>query len=186
MVNESLQVAELYENFQDWEKVREVALSENILKTRTHTTGIRYVRPIISRLSQLHKDEFDLFVDGSRSEQKQLLWIAICRCHRFIREFAMEVIREKFIIMDLELTYDDYDMFFNRKAEWHDELDQLSDSTRLKLRAVMFKLLKEADLLTNEGMIIPYILTPLLIRTVRKHSYDDLLVFPVNDADLVV
>ena len=65
--------------------------------------------------------------------------------------------------MDLNLSTFDYDAFFNRKADWHEELDQLTDSTRDKLKQVLFRMLREAELVSDEGAILPAILSQRLV-----------------------
>jgi hypothetical protein len=76
-------------------------------------------------------------------EQKQLLWLAVCKRYAYIREFSVEVLNEKYLRLDYELTEFDYDVFFSRKADWHIELDKLTDSTRKKLKQVLFRMLRE-------------------------------------------
>ncbi len=40
---------------------------------------------------------------------------SLCLCDRFIHDFAVEVVHEKFLSMNLQLTHGDYDVFFNQK-----------------------------------------------------------------------
>ena len=76
-------------------------------------------------MQRLSDEQLELLVEGNPQEQKKLLWLAICKRYAFIREFASEVVREKFLQLDYLLTEFDYDAFFNRKADWHPELDGL-------------------------------------------------------------
>ena len=80
--------------------------------------------------------------------------------------------------MKIDLKFEDFDAFFNRKSEWHDELDQVSASTRDKLRQVIFRMLREADLLTKDKTINTVILSPRLVELIRKNNPDELLLFP--------
>jgi hypothetical protein len=91
-------------------------------------------------------------VDGSRQEQNQILWLAVCKHYRIIYEFAIEVIREKFLRLDVILSYLDYDVFFNSKAEWRQGLDQLTGTTKKKLRQVLFRILHEAEIILRIPM----------------------------------
>ena len=43
-------------------------------------------------------------MEGTIQEQKQILWFAICKRYAFIREFAIEVLHEKYLRLDYELT----------------------------------------------------------------------------------
>jgi hypothetical protein len=96
----------------------------------------------------------------------------------------MEVIRERFLSMKIDLTYEDFDAFFNKKSEWHDELDQTSPSTRDKLRQVTFRMLREAELVTKGKTINRVILSPRLVALIRQNNPDEFLYFPVFESDI--
>ena len=83
--------------------------------------------------------------------RKVWLWIAVCRAYRLIREFAVEVVRERYLSGNREpLGYGDFDAFYERKAWANDELSRASELTRRKLRQKAFQLLAEAGLITDE------------------------------------
>ena len=176
LYHESITLAELYHDLRDWETVKQKALDENLLQARTQSAAKRVCRETLSRLKLLTDTEHKLLITGTRQEQNHLLWLAICKRYRFIHDFAVEVLREKYLCLDLVLTKEDYDIFFNNKAEWHDELEHLTDSTCIELRRVVIKMMKEADLLTEHNTINPAML--------YKESKEYLAVFPVSEADI--
>lgn len=183
-LRESVEIAELFLTQGDWKAVRYKALNQNLIQSRTASSSKRVCREICLRLEELHEAELKILIEGSLQEQQQILWVAICRRHRFIYEFASEIIREKYLQINLDLRPEDYDAFFNAKAEWHDELEQLTESTRNKLRQVAFRMLREADLLTKNNTIMPAMLTPRLAQAVGSQSPDDLRIFPLSDRDI--
>lgn len=183
-LRESVELAELYLVLGDWQAVRSKALADNLIQARTASSAIRVCRESCQRLEGLHDPELQILAKGSLQEQEQILWVAICRRHRFVKEFAVDVIREKFLRLDLHLRPEDYNAFFNAKAEWHDELEHLTESTRNKLRQVVFKILRESGLLTKKSIINPVTLTPQVARTVGGQSSDDLRIFPLSDRDI--
>ncbi len=125
-------------------------------------------------------------VNGTFEEQGQSLWIAICRRYKFIGDFSIEVLRERCLSLKYMLTYDDFDAFFNRKAEWHDELEKIQPSTKKKLRQFLFKMLREAVFLTDETTIHPvFILSPKLFKLLAKSNYGDIRFFPTLDTHLI-
>ncbi len=182
--HESVKLAELYFELGEWQTVRTNALEQNVLQARTLNTAKKNCREVISRLKLLTTDEIKILVDGTRQEQGLMLWLAVCKRYRFIFDFAVEVLREKFLTLELNLTYEDYDAFFNAKAEWHDELERLTETTRIKLRQVVFKMLREADLLTRNNIINPPMLTPRLVQAVCRDSQAYITVFPASDSDI--
>jgi len=182
--HESVELAALYLDLGDWDSVRNKAIAENLLQTRTQSTLKRVSREIVSRLKMLSADELGFLIEGSHQEQAYLLWLAVCRRYRFIAEFAIEVLRERYITLKADLNHEDFDSFFNRKSEWHSELDTLKPATRSKLRQVLFRILREAELLATNGAIIAATLGPGLLDLISKEHRQDVLYFPVFESDL--
>ncbi|QEP42508.1 DUF1819 family protein [Ectothiorhodospiraceae bacterium BW-2] len=181
---ESVKLAALYLDLGDWNAVRDKVIAENLLQTRILNTLKRVCREIISRLRTMSPGELEFLVEGSHQEQAYLLWLAVCRRYRFIADFAVEVLRERYITLKSDLTSDDFDSFFNRKSEWHLELDEITPATRSKLRQVLFKILREADLLAANNMINAAMLSPRLLDVIHRGSRRDLSCFPVFESDL--
>lgn len=182
--SESLLLFELYFQINDWNEVSIKAFETNILQTRVESTAKRVLREIVSRLKMLKEDEVLLFQNGSSQEQKYLLWLGVCRKYIFIHDFAAEVIRERYLTLKLDLPSDEFEVFYNAKAQWHVELEGLTENTRNKLRTVLYRMLREADIIDGNNLIMPAMLTEELIRTIAKHDANDLAVFPISDSDL--
>ena len=181
---ESVKLAMLYLDLADWNSVRDKVVSQNLLQTRTLNTLKRVCREVISRLRTLSPGELEFLVEGSHQEQAYLLWLAICRRYRFIAEFAVETLRERYITLKSDLTHTDFDSFFNRKSEWHLELDEITPATRGKLRQVLFKMLREADLLKANNVIHAAMLSPKLLDLIHQCSRKDVFYFPVFESDV--
>ena len=181
---ESVQLATLYRDLDDWQAVHDRVIAGNILQTRTVSTLKRVYREIASRLKTLTFTELAFLLEGSHQEQAYLLWLAVCRRYSFIADFAVEVLRERYITLKNDVTHDDFDAFFNHKSEWHPELDTISQATRRKLRQVLFRILREADLVTANNMINAAMLSPRLLDTILQGNRRDLLYFPAAESDL--
>jgi len=181
---ESVTLAELYLKIKSWPEVKKTALAENLLQTRTQSTAQRLASEITARLARLSDGQLQLLATGSRSEQNYLLWLATCKRYAFISDFAREVLREKFLCLEILLTHDDYDLFFHNQAQWHEELDNLSLSTRKKNRSVLFRIMKEAELLNSENVIIPALFSRDLITAIAADDPSFFSCFPVSDRDV--
>ena len=181
---ESEIIIRLYCQSGEWDAVRQIVIAENRLQMRTLNASKRIFQEISSRLRLLNPPQQQLLLDGSYQEQKHLLWLAVCRRYRFIYDFAVAVIREKFLRLDFHLSYNDYDIFFNNKAEWHPEVERVAASTRRKQRQVIFKMLREAELLSADNHIVPCLLSPSLIQTLHAHETADFAIFPAREVDI--
>jgi len=181
---ESLTIAERYADLDDWDIVRSQVVADNLIRMRTANATKRISREVVSRLRLLTPAALELLLTGTRQEQLHILWLAVCKRYGFIHDFAVEVVREKFLRLDLALSYDDYDIFFQDKAEWHPEVAGVADSTRAKQRQVVFKMLREAELLTADNRIVPALLTPRTIEVVAADDPADLAIFPISPAEV--
>lgn len=181
---ESVHLAAIYLELCDWKAVRDRVVEHNLLQTRTLNTLKRTCREIISRLKLLSSNEINFLVEASHQDQGYLLWLAICRRYEFIADFAVEVVRERYVSLKWDLKHEDFDTFFSRKTEWHEELDIIASTTRSKLRQVLFKMLQEADLLSSNNNIIAATPSPRLLETIKLGSGKEVFYFPAFDADL--
>jgi hypothetical protein len=181
---ESAKLAELYNELHEWNAVHTKVVSENILQARTESSLGRIWREVVARLKNLNDAELNLFIEANHQEQGYILWLAICRRYKFIADFAVDVLRERFITLKTDLNYEDFDSFFNRKSEWHSELDKMRPDTRNKLRRVLFKMLRDADLLTAKNLINAAMLSPKLLDMISHGNRKEVLYFPVFESDL--
>ena len=184
LYRESLVVVQQFGELLDWHSVRESVRADNLLQARTQNSARRILQEIVLRLKHLTEGQFELLLSGSPSEQRSLLWVAICKRYDLIREFASEIVREKFMAMNHELFPYEYDAFFENKAATHPEMKKISKSTRNKLRQVVFKMLREAGLITEKNMIQPVLLTHNLADVIIRDNPGLLAIFPISDADI--
>lgn len=181
---ESVKLAGLYLKKGDWREVRSEVIASNLLQARTENSTKRICREICSRLKHLNKDELELLVEGDHQEQAYLLWLGVCRRYHFIYDFSAEVISDRFLTLRYDLNYEDYDAFYNSKMEWHEEMEKITTTTRNKLRQVLFKMLRETELLNSGNSIIPAMLSTRLIKVICRHSNRDLHLFPVMETQV--
>lgn len=179
LYRESMVVAGLAGQAPDWDSVKHEVLAGNLLQMRTPSASQRILREVTARLRLLTPTQVRLLLSGSRQEQNQLLWLAVCKRYRFIREFAVDVVREKYLRLDLAVSYEDYDVFFNAKAEWHSEVESLAPSTRSKLRQIVFHMLREAEILTSNNRIVSVLMTPQLAAAVAEDDPAYFAIFPM-------
>ena len=178
-LSKSVSIAEVYLELKDWDAVEKRVKGENLIQARTKSSLKRVYQELSPRLRQLSEEQLTLLVDGSIQEQKYILWYAICKRYDFIREFAVEVIREKFLRFDYALTEYDYDAFYNHKADWHPELDQLAQTTKRKLKTRLFRILFEAGLTTEDNMLIPTLLSKRMIDALSPDRPMSFKIFPM-------
>lgn len=184
LVQESLVLAQTYRSLGDWKQVKTISFEQNLLQACKPKSAKTYIHELIGRLSELTAEQLELLLDGSRSDQLCMLWLAVCKRYRFVKEFGTEVVREKFLMLDHLVTTEDYSSFFNSKAEWDEGLESLSASTCQKVRQVVFHMLRDAEILSSSHMIIPGILSPEVVLVIQSDDLALFAIYPVSDIDI--
>ena len=178
LLSESVLLAKLYIKTKDWRQVRKVASTDNLLQIRTLTARERIVREVVFRLMEISPDELTLFLAAHQKEQGYLLWLGICRRYPFIAEFTIDVLHDRFIRMSPKIDMQDFDNFFDKKAEWDGRFNSIKPTTRAKLRSVLFRIMKEAGIISYQLEISPIIFSPQLANHFSQSAADDIRIFP--------
>ncbi len=138
------------------------------------------------RLDTLTPSQIDALLEADSILQRQIAYLSVCKAYDFIHEFVVEVLREKMIIMDHQLTEGEYLSFFRRKMIDHPELEELTDTTEKKVKQLVFRILAEAGIIDSaKSKVLQYqILEPQLIRLIREDSPKWFEVFLLNDFEI--
>jgi hypothetical protein len=177
-------VVERYLALRDWPQTRNQVRNDNLLQVRTAAAALRISKELIARLELLESDELEELINGSARDRGYLLWVAACRRYAIIHDFAIEVLREHYLLLRRQLSFGDYDAFYNAKALWHSELDEIAQSTQHKLRQNLFRMLRDADLISDQQHIQTAMLSPRLAQLLARRGRDELLVFPATDNEI--
>lgn len=178
LIREAIDVAALKCELADWAAVKAYVLAHNTFQSRTTSTLKKLYGEVFRRLQHLSDDELSLLATGAEAEQKQLLWLAICRHYRLIRDFSIELLSHQYDTARYVVKHDDYDAFFNAKAEWHGNLDGASTQTKAKARQVLFKMLRECGLINEHDEIVRQQIGSPVLALLKNNSTEDLNVFP--------
>ena len=87
LLAETIAIAHLMMELGEWAEVKKVVLAQNTLQARTESTLKKLYGEISRRLKSLSDEEIALLATGDDEEQKQIIWLAICRHYTFIHDF---------------------------------------------------------------------------------------------------
>ncbi|TDQ15185.1 putative inner membrane protein DUF1819 [Algoriphagus boseongensis] len=138
------------------------------------------------RLETLNPDQTKALLEGDLITQRQLAYLSVCKIYGFFREFVLEVLREKMILMDYQVTEGEYLSFFRRKMMDHPELEELSETTEKKVKQVVFRILAEAGIINSakEKVLQYQILEPKMIQLIKQDHPMWFEVFLLNDFEI--
>lgn len=146
-------------------------------------TNKREFSELYLRLKLLDRPLMEKLVYGTKEDQKQIAIIAFGRTYSFFKDFVEEVILEKISLFDFKLEDRDYNSFISKKSIDHEELDQLADSTKYKIKQVLIKVLEQGGLIDNikERNIIMPIVELEIERIIAQTNLEDLKLLLYTD-----
>ncbi len=165
LIAETLVIAEEYKRLEDWKAVEQLLLDKNLLNKVKQTTFKREFSEIKKRLSKLTHDQLQLMVQGSLDDAKAMILLSLVKAYPFLRDFIVEVVRNKYLLFDTVVSETDYIKFVNTKSLSHNELNAITEITAKKVKQVIFKLLEQVGLITQakNGSILKPILNSKVI-----------------------
>jgi len=160
LIAETLVIAEEYNRLKDWKAVEKSLLDNNLLNKVKQATFKREFSEIKKRLSLLTEDQLQLMIQGSLDDAKAMILLSLVKAYSFLRDFIVEVIRNKYLLFDTVVSEIDYIKFVNTKSLSHNELNAITEVTAKKVKQVIFKLLEQVGLITQakNGSILKPIL----------------------------
>ncbi len=150
------------------------------------STAKKWFNEIYKRLKTLTPRQLNLLIEGDLEAKKQVGFLSVCKKHLFIRDFTVEVIREKLLIYDYQITEGEYLSFFRRKAELHPELDGLTETSKKKVKQVTFRILEQAGIIDNakNKSIQPQLLEEKVIHAIAEDEKEWLKILLMSDLEI--
>lgn len=158
-------IANLYSETKDWESVQKSVVENNALQKGTLATRKREFVEFKKRLQALTPQQLHFFESASSSDVKNLVMLSCFKLYGFINDFAIEIMRNKILLFDLQLISSDYESFYESKKIAYENLNTISDGTQYKLKQVMFKMFEQAgfiDSVKNKNIQKPYLSEELI------------------------
>jgi len=181
-------VAECYLECENWADVKNRILATNALQTRSEKTAIRLEREMRQRLSTLTQSQIEILAHAPTEDSIAMTWLAVCKRIAFVRDFAVEVLREKIEVHDYILRPSDYEKFVDTKALSHPELSSMNETTTNKVRQITLRMAKEAGILMK-GESWGVLSRPVISLTVRNVIRDDderwFAVFLISNSEMM-
>jgi hypothetical protein len=172
-----------YAKEHDMEQLANITDAGIVLGSGNSRTNKTIFRELMKRLVLLTDEEREILLNGDLIAQKQISLLSVCKAYQFIREFLTEVVREKFLTFDYQIYEGDYQSFLRKKADKHQEIEELSDLTINKVKQVIFKILEQSGIIDNikSRVIKTQLIDANVVKTIAKDNPNWLKVFLKND-----
>jgi len=160
--------------------------ADEILGQGIQKSNRRIITELTKRYNSLTPAQRRVMVEGNFDQKREICYLAIAKSYQFIREFIVEIVREKRILFDLQLSDTDFAIFLNRKNPLHPELEQFTDNTIYKVKQTLFKILADASIIdsTESKKIKSQWPSNDTIRVIVEDNPEWLKIFLLNDLEI--
>jgi hypothetical protein len=184
-LNEMVYVAQyaLDNDILDLEQVRTADIILGSVKSISFEKTFYQVR---KRVKTLTPAQVEILAHGDLISQKQIAFLSVCKCYSFIKEFAIEVIREKILLYDYQLNETDFKSFVKNKTQEYPQLEKYRTSTFDKAKQVLFLMLEQAGIIDNikDKRIQPQLLSTIVMKAIAEEDRNLLKIYLLSDRDI--
>ena len=170
--------ARLLQEGLDEEEVINRIVDDNLFQYPTEKSIRQMAKTCLARLKSLNDESLvERIALGTSDEAKQICMYAMMKHYRLVWDFMLTVIGEKYRTRDFSFGKVDVNVFFMQLQEQDDYVAGWSESTIVKIRQVIIKILVENEYLDNikADHINPVWLNPVLENAIRNNSDDHAL-----------
>ena len=154
-------------------EIRELNLRENIFSASTPLRAKQIFQTVSGRVLALDANICVLFLSSDLATQKLIALVAAMAYDELFFDFVYEVVREKMIMGNDQLTDSDIRVFFKEKQEQDESVARWTDATFVRLAKCYKTMLYEAGIINKDvgaRIIIPPIVDPQLQGWLEDHG----------------
>lgn len=154
-------------------EIRELNLRENIFSASTPLRAKQIFQTVSGRVLALDANICVLFLSSDLATQKLIALVAAMAYDELFFDFVYEVVREKMIMGNDQLTDSDIRVFFKEKQEQDESVARWTDATFVRLARCYKTMLYEAGVINKDvgaRKIIPPIVDSQLQGWLEDHG----------------
>lgn len=188
LLYESIELAKAFAEYGKWDTAVDSVLSSNV-NTQSKSTIKRERNEIALRLKTLSQPLLEKLISVNPDDAKIIVLYAILKTYPFIRDFCLEVLYEKSMMLDTHIQEYEINAFLRNQEDCHETFNKKSDSTKQKLKQVMIRIFSDAGFLksTKEKIIMkPYMDTSVSRLIVEDSGAVYLKALLMSDAEITM
>ena len=166
-------VVDLLDQGKSIDKIRTLALNENLFAAPTALRASQIYSTVTGRIKSLDQSFVPLFQKSDLATQKLFALVAAMAYDTLFFDFVYEVIREKMILGSNELMDRDVRVFFKDKQQQNEKVAGWTDATLVRLGKCYKTMLYEAGVIDKAKAartILRPILDPELVRWLEQNN----------------
>lgn len=143
-------IAEYILNGEDVNELRKRNIEENLIHYKKQKSIQRVNSPIFRRLAVLDEELLREFIYSDIDTSKYILLYAIMKTDKLVRDFIIEVYKDKLLMRKEYIEKIDIDNWYDDKCTISKTLRERSESTTNKLKQVIMKIMQDSGLVKKE------------------------------------
>jgi len=177
LIRESRKIARLLLNNTDSAEWHQAIVIENVLQKNRPDTAMRQARLIKNRLSLMTPKLWEIVDKSSTDVAVQAILAASIKHSRLVGDFMNKTLREHWRTFTKNIFIKDWKDFLETCAQVDPKVDKWTDSTKVKLRQVVFRILTEAKYFesTRTLKLLPVSIIPDIRKYLIENSEDYVL-----------
>ena len=162
LYNETKIIGESLLSGENVQELKRKNIEKNLIKHKKQGSVKRTNAPIFRRLGIMNNEILENFVYSDVETSKYLLVYAIMKTDKLVRDFIIEVYKDKIIMRNEYIEKYDIDRWYEMKKESSVTLKNKSDITNNKAKQVIMKILQDSGMVVKESNNRFRIIKPLL------------------------
>ena len=150
LYNETKIIAEYILNGEDVNELKKRNIEENLIHYKKQKSIQRVNSPIFRRLAVLDEELLREFIYSDIDTSKFILLYAIMKTDKLVRDFIIEVYKDKLLMRKGYIEKIDIDNWYEDKCTISQTLRERSESTTNKLKQVIMKIMQDSALVKKE------------------------------------
>jgi hypothetical protein len=178
LLHESVALAEAWVDSRDWRTAREAVPDNVFVATGGASSASRLRNEAIRRLRTLDEAELGHLASCPITDARALCWAAACREYRILSDFASQILLDRHNLYAEPIRGADFEMLMDGIDATDARAAPVSRSTRARLRSVLLRMLREAELIDSEGRVLTLPITEELRALFSRHALGGLDCIP--------
>jgi hypothetical protein len=177
LIPESRHIARLLIGNADEDSWHQAIVIDNVLQKRTPAAAKRQAKLIKNRLSLMQPALWGMIDQGSNDVATQAVLAAAIKHSRLLGDFMDQVIQSHWKTFITKISTTDWNSFIETCIQKDPVIDTWTDSTRAKLKQVVFRILAESKYMdgTRSLTLLPVSIVPEVKQYLVKNSEEYVL-----------
>lgn len=150
LYNETKTIGRYLLDGENEQELKKRNVEENLIKHKKTGSIQRVNSPIFRRLKVMDKEMLEEFVFSDIETSKYILLYAIMKTDKLVRDFVIEVYKDKLYMRKEYIEKFDIDNWYEEKCILSKTLRERTESTSAKLKQVIMKILQDSGLVIKE------------------------------------